>query len=599
MIGIAPTGLRRWFPVLQWGRQYNSRQFVDDALAAVIVMVMLIPQSLAYAMLAGLPPELGLYASVLPLIAYTIFGTSRSLSVGPVAVISLLTAAAISRLDLGSSEQVVQAAMLLALMSGLFLLLLGVLRLGFLANFLSHPVIAGFITASAILIALGQLPALLGISGSGRNLIELLHSLGLGLWQALEQPNWPAKAVGLSTLAYLFWARKSMAPLLQKLGLSARLATMLARLSPVVAVVGSGLAAWMLDLGNKGLALVGEVPAGLPALGLPAMSLPVMQALLVPAMMIAVLGFVESVSVAQGLAAKKRERIHPDQELVALGGANIAAAVAGGFPVAGGFSRSVVNFDAGAATPAAGFFAAVLITLATFVLMPLLAWLPRATLAATIIVAVWSLVDFGIVKKAWHYSRADFMGVFSTIVVTLGVGVEAGVAAGVLVSIGVHLYKSSRPHVAIVGEVPGTEHFRNVLRHQVITHPRILSLRIDESLYFANTRYLEDLVYKEVSERPELEHVILMCSAVNEIDLSALESLEAVNSRLGELGLKLHLSEVKGPVMDALERSSFLQALTGRIYLSQHQAVSAILLAYANSDDSDDRNSNSGGQPVQ
>lgn len=578
MIGLAPKGLHRWFPILNWGRHYDAQKLVEDLLAAVIVMVMLIPQSLAYAMLAGLPPELGLYASVLPLVAYTVFGTSRSLSVGPVAVISLLTAAAISRLNLSSPDQIVQAAMLLAMMSGLFLISLGVLRLGFLANFLSHPVIAGFITASGILIALGQVPALLGISGGGHNLIELVHSLGMGLMATFESPNWPTKAVGLITLVYLFWSRKALAPLLQKLGLSARLATMLSRLSPIVAVVGSGLAAWGLDLGNKGLALVGTVPAGLPALGLPEFSLPIMQALLVPAMMIAVLGFVESVSVAQGLAAKKRERIHPDQELIALGSANIAASVAGGFPVAGGFSRSVVNFDAGAATPAAGFFAAVLIAVATFVLMPLLAWLPRATLAATIIVAVWSLVDFGILKKAWTYSRADFMAVFSTIVVTLAVGVESGVAAGVLVAVCVHLYKSSRPHVAIVGEVPGTEHFRNVLRHQVITYPHILSLRVDESLYFANTRYLEDLIYKEISERPALKHVVLMCIAVNEIDLSALESLEAINNRLGDLGIKLHLSEVKGPVMDALQRSHFLQALTGQVFLSQHQAISAILL---------------------
>lgn len=579
MIGLAPKGLQRWLPVLQWGRSYNTRLFVDDALAAVIVMVMLIPQSLAYAMLAGLPPELGLYASVLPLMAYTVVGTSRALSVGPVAVISLMTAAAINRLDLGSPEQIIQAAMLLAMMSGLFLVLLGALRLGFLANFLSHPVIAGFITASGILIALGQVPALLGISGGGHNLIELAHSLAVSLLATLDAPNWPTKVVGLITLVYLFWSRKALAPLLQKLGLPTRLATIFARLSPIVAVVGSGLAAWGLDLGNQGLALVGHVPAGLPALGLPSLSVPMIQTLLVPAVMIAVLGFVESVSVAQGLAAKKRERIHPDQELIALGGANIAASVAGGFPVAGGFSRSVVNFDAGAATPAAGFFAAILIALATFILMPLLAWLPRATLAATIIVAVWSLVDFGILKKAWDYSRADFMAVFSTIVVTLVIGVEAGVAAGVLVSICVHLYKSSRPHVAIVGEVPGTEHFRNVLRHQVITHPHILSLRVDESLYFANTRYLEDLIYKEVSERPALRHVVLMCSAVNEIDLSALESLEAINSRLGDLGVKLHLSEVKGPVMDALKRSHFLHEISGRVYLSQHQAVADILLA--------------------
>jgi sulfate permease, SulP family len=573
----APSGLKRWFPILEWGRHYNAGLLVEDLLAAVIVMVVLIPQSVAYSMLAGLPPEAGLYASILPLMAYTVFGTSRALSVGPVAVISLMTAAALGGLGLASTAETVQAAMLLAMMSGLFLLLLGVLRLGFLSNFLSHPVIAGFITASGVLIALGQVPALLGIRGGGHNLLEILPALTAGMVESMDSPNWPTMAVGLLSLLYLLWSRKALAPLLQKLGLSVRAATMLSRLNPVIAVIGSGLAAWWFDLGNQGVALVGEVSSGLPLPALPAVSQELVRALALPAVIIAILAFVESVSVAQGLAAKKRERIHPDQELVALGSANIAASVVGGFPVAGGFSRSVVNFDAGAATPAAGFWAALLIALAAYLLMPLLAWLPRAALAALIISAVWSLIDFSILKKSWNYSRADFMAVFSSIVVTLLVGVEAGVAVGVLVAISVHLYKSSRPHVAIVGQVPGTEHYRNVLRHNVITYPYILSLRVDESLFFANARYLEDLVYKEVSERPALEHVVLMCSAVNEIDLSALESLEAINSRLGALGIQLHLSEVKGPVMDALQRSSFTNDLTGQVYLSQHQAVSAIV----------------------
>lgn len=563
----------RYFPVFSWARSYTAHQFSDDLLASVIVMVMLVPQSLAYAMLAGLPAEMGLYASILPLVAYTIFGTSRALSVGPVAVISLMTAAAISGLGLTDPAQIVSAAMTLALMSGLFLVLMGVLRLGFLANFLSHPVIAGFITASGVLIALGQVPAILGLSAAGHNLPEQIHALGAAISDAWPSLNVPTVVIGVATLVYLFWARSRLAPLLRRAGLPDRGAVIVARLSPVVAVVASGLAAWYFDLGERGLALVGDVPAGLPVPGLPAFLTIPWLSLAGPALLIAILGFVESVSVAQGLAARKRQRIDPDQELIGLGASNLAAGFSGGFPVAGGFARSVVNFDAGAATPAAGLFAAILIAAATFVLMPLLAWLPKATLAATIIVAVWSLVDISIVSKAWRYSRADFLAVSATIVLTLLVGVEAGVAAGILVSILVHLYKSSRPHVAIVGQIPGSEHFRNVVRHQVVTHPHILSLRVDESLYFANTRYLEDLIYKEVSERKDLQHVILMCSAVNEIDLSALESLEAINRRLDDLGIKLHLSEVKGPVMDALQKSHFLHDLSGQVYLSQHLAV--------------------------
>tara|TARA_R100000988_G_scaffold103032_1_gene80451 strand:- start:4097 stop:5830 length:1734 start_codon:yes stop_codon:yes gene_type:complete len=566
--------LNRYLPILNWGRQYRAAQFTDDLLAAVIVSVMLVPQSLAYALLAGLPPEMGLYASILPLMVYAVFGTSRSLSVGPVAVVSLMTAAAVARLELADAAQVIAASTLLAMMAGLFLVLLGLLRLGFLANFLSHPVIAGFITASGVIIALGQLPGILGIEAGGQTLMQLLPSLVAGFQSAAGSLNWPTITVGVGTLAYLLWAKRYLAALLVRFGLNQRLAVILSRLSPIVAVVATAVAAWSLDLGNRGLALVGDVPAGLPALSLPVMDSELWLALAGSAALIAILGFVESVSVAQGLAARRRERIDPDQELIGLGASNMAASFAGGFPVAGGFARSVVNFDAGAATPAAGLLAAILMGLATFFLMPLLAWLPKATLSATIIAAVLSLVDFSIVKKAWQYSRADFLAVCSTILLTWLEGVEAGVAAGIIVSILVHMYKSSRPHVAIVGQVPGTEHYRNVERHEVITYDTILSLRVDESLYFANSRYLEDLIYREVAERPALQHVVLMCSAVNEIDLSALESLEAINSRLADNGIRLHLSEVKGPVMDALETTHFLQALSGQVYLSQHQAIS-------------------------
>lgn len=571
------AGLKSLLPILDWGPSYNRRQFADDFLAAVIVMIMLIPQSLAYAMLAGLPPEVGLYASIVPLMVYTFFGSSRSLSVGPVAVLSLMTAAALGRLELATVDEYVTAALTLALMSGLILLALGLLRLGFLANFLSHPVIAGFITASALIIALSQMQHIFGVSASGQTLLELIPSLGRSLLETLDTFNWPTLLIGVGVIFYLVWARKYLANLLIRLGLDERLSIIFSRISPIVAVALTILLAWSLDLEAAGVALTGEVPAGLPGLTWPDFSPDIWLALSGSAALIAIIGFVESVSVAQGLAAKRRQRIDPNQELIGLGSANIAGSFSGGFPVTGGFARSVVNFDAGAATPAAGFFAALLIALATFFLMPVLAWLPRATLAATIIVAVWALVDFSIVRKAWQYSRADFLAVLGTIVVTLLAGVEFGVASGIIISVLVHLYKSSRPHVAIVGEVPGTEHFRNIRRHNVVTHDNILSLRVDESLYFANTRYLEDLIYKEVAERPSLDHVILMCSAVNEIDLSALESLETLNRRLLESDIRLHLSEVKGPVMDALQKSHFPAELSGRVFLSQHQAVTELL----------------------
>ncbi|WP_417423388.1 SulP family inorganic anion transporter [Hoeflea sp.] len=562
--------LARVMPVFDWGRRYDRDAFGNDLVAAVIVTIMLIPQSLAYALLAGLPAETGIYASIAPIVLYAIFGTSRALAVGPVAVVSLMTAAAIGHLAEPGSPELLVAAITLALLSGVFLILLGVFRLGFLANFLSHPVIAGFITATGILIAASQLRHILGIQAGGDNLPELVVSL----IENLGQINWTTFAIGASATAFLFWVRKGLKPLLLSTGMNPKLAGVLAKAGPVAAVVVSTLAVWALNLGESaGVRVVGEVPQGLPPLTMPSFSLDLWGTLAGSAVLISIIGFVESVSVAQTLAARKRQRIVPDQELIGLGMANVGAAFTGGYPVTGGFARSVVNFDAGAETPAAGAFTAIGLLLAALLLTPLIYHLPQATLAATIIVAVLSLVDFSILKKTWVYSKADFAAVSATILLTLGFGVEIGVTAGVVLSILIHLYKSSRPHMAVVGRVPGTEHFRNVNRHKVEIDETVLTLRVDESLYFANARYLEDSLYDMVAARPKLKHVVLMCPAVNEIDMSALESLEAINERLKVLGVTFNLSEVKGPVMDRLRRSDFLHHLSGKVFLSQHQAI--------------------------
>jgi len=565
--------LKTYLPILDWGRRYNRQTLASDLVAAMIVTIMLIPQSLAYALLAGLPPEVGLYASVLPLVAYAIFGTSTSLAVGPVAVVSLMTATAVGRLAAEGTTDYASAAVLLALLSGLMLAVMGVLRLGFVANFLSHPVISGFITASGIIIAAGQLGGLLGISARGQTLPEIIQSLA----SSLGDINFYTVAVGLFALGLLVWIRTSLKHWLTRLKVPEGAAKVLVRAGPVFVVFLTMGASALFELGAKGVALVGAVPQGLPMLSLPRFDLETVQALLVPALIISIVGFVESISVAQTLAAKRRERIAPNQELIGLGASNIAAAIGGGYPVTGGFARSVVNFDAGAATPAAGAFTAVGIALATLLLTPFLAILPKATLAATIVIAVLTLVDFSILKRAWRYSRADFLAVLITIAGTLLLGVETGISLGVGTSILVFLYRSSRPHAAVVGQVPGTEHYRNVLRHKVDTVPGLLSIRIDESLYFANARYLEDLIYNRVAADPAVKDVVLMCSAVNAIDMSALESLEAIQHQLADLGVRLHLSEVKGPVMDRLEGTEFLAHLKGRVHLSQHQAVQAIV----------------------
>lgn len=559
------NALARYLPVLGWARTYDRSVLASDVVAAAIVTIMLVPQSLAYALLAGLPPQVGLYASILPLVAYALFGTSRTLAVGPVAVVSLLTATAAAGVAAPGSPDYVAAALVLALMSGLMLTAMGLLRLGFLANLLSHPVVSGFITASGILIAVSQMRHILGIPGSGETLPEMVVSLSAG-----HSHIDPATVlVGGAATLFLFWVRRGLKPLLVRLGLAPRAAGLAAKAGPVIAVVLATAATAILGLG---VARVGAIPTGLPPLAVPLFDPELWLALLVPALLISVIGFVESVSVAQTLAAKRRQLIDPDQELIGLGASNLAASFTGGYPVTGGFARSVVNFDAGAETPAAGAFTAVGIALAVVFLTPLLFHLPVAVLAATIIVAVLSLVDLHTPAEVWRYSKSDFAAMAGTIAVTLAAGVEAGVVTGVAVSLALFLWRASRPHAAVVGLVPGTQHFRNVLRHKVETSPNLVTLRVDESLTFINARWLEERVPELVAGRPEVEHVVLMCSAVNAIDASALESLEAINHRLADAGITLHLSEVKGPVMDRLRRSDLLGELTGRVFLSQFEA---------------------------
>ena len=562
--------MTNYFPILSWGRSYSRAALSNDLMAALIVTIMLIPQSLAYALLAGLPAEAGLYASIVPILLYTVFGTSRALAVGPVAVVSLMTAAALSNIVEQGTMGYGVAALSLAGLSGVILLSMGLFRLGFVANFLSHPVIAGFITASGIIIATSQLRHIFGIDAHGHNLLDLAGSL----FTHLSQTDWITALIGILATGFLFWVRKGLKPLLTRLGVGAGLTGVLVKTGPVFVVVATTLAVWAFGLDEKGVQIVGTVPQSLPPFTLPSFSPDLLGQLLLPAFLISIIGFVESISVAQTLAAKKRQRIDPDQELIGLGAANIGASLTGGFPITGGFSRSVVNFDAGAETPAAGAFTAIGLAIAALALTPLIYFLPKATLAATIIVAVLSLVDFSILKRSWSYSKADFAAVLTTIVITLGIGVEAGVSAGVGLSLLLHLYKSSKPHIAEVGQVPGTEHFRNILRHEVITAPNVVTLRVDESLYFANARFLEDKIQARVAGDKAIRHVILQCAAINEIDLSALESLEAINERLREMHVCLHLSEVKGPVMDRLKKAHFLSELSGQVFLSQFEAAS-------------------------
>ncbi len=552
-----------------WLRHYRAGWLAGDLTAGLIVTVMLIPQSLAYAMLAGLPPQVGLYASILPLVAYAALGSSMTLAVGPVAVASLMTASALQPLALAGSPEYAALAVQLALISGVMLLAFGVLRLGFLAYFLSHPVISGFITGSAVLIAIGQLQYILGVRIVGADVVEKIT----GLVRSWQYANLPTVVTGVATLVFLLLARRAMAPLLERWGVSASMAGLLAKLAPMVAVVVStaAVAFGRLDQ-TAGIAVVGAVPQGLPQLALVLPDADTLGLLWLPALLIALVGFVESVSVAQSLALQRQQRIVPDRELLGLGAANIASAVSGGYPVTGGFARSVVNFAAGAHTPLAGVVSAALMALVIAALTGLFFYLPHAVLAATIIVAVTSLVDMDTLRRAWRYDRADALSLVGTALGVVALGVEAGILAGVALSLGALVWRSSRPHMAVVGRVPGTEHFRNVLRHKVETVPGLLALRVDESLFFANAVVVEDRIGEQLQLDPDLRQVLLICSAVNQIDATALEVLTELERSLAARGIVFLLAEVKGPVMDRLRDTDLGRRLEGRVFLSVHDA---------------------------
>lgn len=562
----------KFLPILHWSKTYQRHHAISDFTAAIIVTLMLVPQALAYAILSGLPPQVGLYASMLPLVVYAFFGTSNTLAIGPVAIAALMTASAIKPFSEISPEMGVEAAVVMALISGFFLLLSGLFRLGFLANFLSHSVISGFISAASIVIATSQLPTLLGYSAKGDNMIELLS----GVVNQVQLVHPTTLILSLLTLALLMITRKHGRAFFLWLGCQPFLAQTLTRAVPAILVILGTLAikadiSWLAEVKT-----VGQIPAGLPSLGLPSMELGMWQALLMPAILISIIGYVESISVAQNLAMKRRERIEPDQELIALGVSNLAAGISAGLPVTGGVSRSVVNMDAGAQTPMAGLLTAFGMLAATYFMATWLGDLPRFILSTTIIIAVLSLCDVTVFKHTWHLSKQDFFALCITFLLTLFVNVEWGITAGVVLSIALHLYKASRPHIALVGQVRGTEHFRNIDRHEVDVCPNVVTMRIDESLFFANIRYLEQRVHAVVAENPQLQHLVLMFSAVNDVDASAVQVLQTLNDHLQKHGIGFHFSEVKGPVMDNLKKSNLLTLLNGSVFLTQYKAYEAL-----------------------
>ncbi len=536
--------------MLTWLKGYRRELLAGDLGAGVLVVLMLVPQGMAYALVAGLPPVAGLYASILPALAYALLGSSMAQSVGPMAITSLMTATSLASLAPSGSELYGAMAAQMALISGVVLVLCGLLRLGFLSSLLSRPVMSGFTSGAALVIAASQLKVLLG-----------------GPLQAI---NPFAASIGLLCLLLLWLARSQLSRQLQRLGLAANSADMLGKLAPAAILLLATLLVWQQGWQTAGVALVGAIPAGLPELGL-SLNLEQLRSLLAPSLLIGFMVFLSGQSAAVTLAQKRGERINTNHELLGLGAANVASALSGGFPVTGSISRSAVNFAAGANTPLASVITALLLAVLLVSPNAWLAWLPLPALAATIIIAVLGMLDFTTPRQAWRYDRADAVAWLATFSGVLLLGVEEGVMLGVALSLGTVLWRASRPHIAVLGRLPGSEHFRNIERYAAETHPQIVLLRIDAGVFFGNAELINDRVLQTLTG--QTRHLVLVMTAINLIDTTGLYALAELNQNLAARGIQLHLAEVKGPLMDKLKLSDLLlKPLSGRVFIS---AVSA------------------------
>ncbi len=554
---------RQW----DWLRNYNGGVFSEDLVAAIIVTILLVPQSLAYALLAGLPPQVGIYVSIFPLLAYAAFGSSRYLNVGPTAVISLMTAACIATLPEGT--RLISAAAL-AVMTGTILLIAGIFKAGFMMNFVSRPVVSAYITGAALLIIFSQLKHIFGITASGNTVFALLGELK----DNFPNTNKVALWIGLSAIAILWFIKRYLAYGLVKFHVKSRKAKLIGRMAPILIVaIFIGISSFFGFADKFDVRVVGRIPAGLPPFDFPMLPVPELKALLVPAIVIAIVAFVDSTSTAQELAARARGRIDSNKELLGLGASNVIAGITGGYPINGSMSRSAVNFNAGGQTQVVGLLVAAFMALTAVFLTPVLKALPLAVLAALIIVACFSLVDFKSLWRTWIYSRADGITALATFLAVLLLGVQWGVLAGVVLAMALHINATLQPHMPLVGRFRGTEHYRDAARFNVETNEIVKTLRIDESLYYANARYLEDKVARVVADSPDMSDLVLMCTAVNRIDASALSSLEEINKRLKSADIRLHFSDMQSRVKERLFRSNFLERLTGQIFLSQHEAM--------------------------
>jgi len=541
------TALQKIVPAFEWLRNYKKNDIRGDLSAGAIVAVMLVPQGMAYAMLAGLPPVMGLYASTLPLIAYALFGSSRQLAVGPVAMMSLLIFAGVSPLTDPGSEEYIRLVLILSLMVGTIQFAMGLFRMGFFINFFSHAVISGFTSAAAIVICLSQLSHLLGIK------LSVQHSIVPLLAEATQrvgETNLIALTIGGVSIVVQLFLRKKV-PRFP---------------APLLVVAGSTLLVYALRLDRWGVPIIGNVPKGLPTFSLPAFSFESLRLLFPSALTILFVGFMESISVAKTIAAREKYKIDSNQELKGLGLSNIVASFFSAYPVTGGFSRTAVNYEAGARTGLASVISAALIILVLYFFTPLFHYLPKCVLASIVIVAVIGLIDVKQAKHLFKVKKADGWTLALTFVITLAVGSEQGILIGMAFSLLVFIWRSSHPHTAELGYVEQEDVFRNIKRFpEVKTYPEALILRVDASLYFANMGFFEDRLRKSLTERPEVKWVIIDLSGVNDIDAVAIDALEDVIENYHEKGIQFLFTGMKGPVRDLVAKAGWEEKYGERI----------------------------------
>lgn len=565
------TSISRIFPIVGWLRSYPRGDFNDDLFAGIITAILLVPQGIAYAILAGLPPQLGLYASILPPVLYAVLGTSRTLSVGPVSIAAIMIAGALMAPEIKALGDPVQSALVLSAECGAMMAMMALLRMGGLVNFISHPVLAGFTTGAALLIIASQIPHLFGLKISACGWEWACYQ------QSLQQLHPVTSVIGLSSLTLLVFFNKPLTTLLKKAGVKLSLVTAISKAGPMLIVILATLAVGHFGLAAQQVAVVGEVPAGFPPISFDFLAMQKWQPLLPYAGFIALISYVESVAIAKVTANLRGQKIVPNQELIALGAANLISALFGGMPVAGGFSRTMVNFSAGARSQLAMLIAALLLGTAVVFFSPWFEDIPKAALAAIILVAIYRLVRLKHIVHTWQYDRGDGMAELMTLIGVLVLGLEEGIAMGIVLTIASHLRKASQPHIAIVGRVPDTEHYRNIKRHGVQVWHHLLLARIDESITFANISYIEDFLNNELRRQPTIKHIILICTSVSDIDATALESLELYNQAVQAMGKTLNLAEAKGPVLDKLEKTDFLEQLApGKVFFRTEDAVKTL-----------------------